>query len=346
MEFITGIWDRKVLTNKGPLCLELEDQLKAYHQIDMPVYSVANGGLGLQIILKSMGIKGEVITTPFSYIATTSCPLWEGCTVKFADIEPGYLTIDPAAVEAAISPDTEAILATHVFGNPCDCEALKTIANKHGLAIIYDAAHAFGVRYKSRSILEYGDASMVSLHATKLMHTVEGGFVIARETEVADKIEWMRRFGHKGTEAFHGVGINAKLSELHAAMGLCNMRYLSEILEKRKVACDAYDQALFGQGENSLTPLRMREATSWNYSYYPVLFESEKSLLQALAYLQHRNINPRRYFYPDLLTGLGGKAEHCPVTTDVSRRVLCLPLSHKTDSAVVDAITSAVKRAC
>jgi dTDP-4-amino-4,6-dideoxygalactose transaminase len=311
VEFITGIWDRNVLTNKGPLCLELEDQLKAYHQIDMPVYSVANGGLGLQIILKSMGIKGEVITTPFSYIATTSCPLWEGCTVKFADIEPGYLTIDPAAVEAAISPDTEAILATHVFGNPCDCEALKTIANKHGLAIIYDAAHA-----------------------------------IARETEVADKIEWMRRFGHKGTEAFHGVGINAKLSELHAAMGLCNMRYLSEILEKRKVACDAYDQALFGQGENSLTPLRMREATSWNYSYYPVLFESEKSLLQALAYLQHRNINPRRYFYPDLLTGLGGKAEHCPVTTDVSRRVLCLPLSHKTDSAVVDAITSAVKRAC
>ena len=157
--------------------------------------------------------------------------------MKFVDIEPGYLTIDPAAVEAAISPDTEAILATHVFGNPCDCEALETIASKHGLAMIYDAAHAFGVRYKGKSILEYGDASMVSLHATKLMHAVEGGFVVARETEVAEKIEWMRRFGHKGPEAFHGVGINAKLSELHAAMGLCNMRHLSEIGEKRKAAC-------------------------------------------------------------------------------------------------------------
>src|SRR5690606_32944148 len=157
---------------------------------------------------------GEVVTTPFSYVATTSCPLWEGCTVRFADIEPDYLTIDPKAVEAAITSKTEAIVATHVFGNPCDREALEAIAAKPGIALIFDAAHAFGVRHKDKSILEYGDASMVSMHATKLFHSVEGGFVVAKDPALAEKMEWMRRFGHDGPEAFHGVGINAKMSEL------------------------------------------------------------------------------------------------------------------------------------
>ena len=181
MAYLEGIWERKALTNQGVLVEELEQKIQAHHQLQIPVHCVANGGLGLQIAIKALGIKGEVITTPFSYVATTSCPLWEGCTVTFADIEPDHLTIDPAAVEAAITPDTEAILATHVFGNPCDCEALEKIANRHGLALIFDAAHAFGVRYKDKSILEYGDASMVSMHATKLFHTVEGGFVVAKK---------------------------------------------------------------------------------------------------------------------------------------------------------------------
>ena len=234
VEYLKGIWGRNQLTNQGPLVQELEHKIQVYHQIDMPVHCVTNGGLGLQIILKALGVNGEVITTPFSYVATASCPLWEGCSVKFADIEPDHLTIDPAAVEAAIGPDTEAIVATHVFGNPCDCEALEAIASKHGLALIFDAAHAFGVRYKGKSILEYGDASMVSLHATKLLHAVEGGFVVAKDPLVAEKIEWMRRFGHKGPEEFYGVGINAKMSELHAAMGLCNLRHLEAILKKRQ----------------------------------------------------------------------------------------------------------------
>ena len=212
VEYLKGIWERNWLTNQGPLVQEFEQKLQAYHQLSMPVHCVANGSLGLQIALKALGVKGEVVTTPFSYVATTACPLWEGCTVKFVDIEPDTLTIDPKAVEAAITPKTEAILATHVFGNPCDVEALDAIAAKHGIAMIYDAAHAFGVTYNGKSLLEYGDASMVSLHATKLFHAVEGGFIVAKDPVVSEKMEWMRRFGHKGQEEFHGVGINAKMS--------------------------------------------------------------------------------------------------------------------------------------
>ena len=345
VEYLKGIWDRNQLTNQGPLVCELEQKLQDHHQIDMPVHCVTNGGLGLQIILKALDVKGEVITTPFSYIATASCPLWEGCTVKFADIEPDHLTIDPAAVEAAIGPDTEAILATHVFGNPCDCDALEAIASKHGLALIFDAAHAFGVRYKGKSILEYGDASMVSLHATKLLHAAEGGFVVAKDSAVAEKVEWMRRFGHKGYVDFHGVGINAKMSELHAAMGLCNMRHIPEIIAKRKAVCSAFDEALFGQSNSEITPLTLRGETSWNYSYYPVLFSSEQSLLRTLDYCKELDLYPRRYFYPDLSSSLSKPAGQCQVASDISRRILCMPLSHKTDSKLVDSLASAVNRA-
>ena len=283
VEYLKGVWDRNVLTNQGPLVRELEQNIQAYHQIDMPVHCVTNGGLGLQIMLKALDIKGEVITTPFTYVATSSCPLWEGCSIKFADIEPDHLTIDPAAVEAVIGPETEAIMATHVFGNPCDCEALEVIASKHGLALIFDAAHAFGVSYKGKSILEYGDASMVSLHATKLLHAVEGGFVVAKDPAVAEKVEWMRRFGHKGPEEFHGLGINAKMSELHAAMGLCNLKYIEEILENRKAVCDAYDRAFLNMEAQDLRPYAYKSEASRNYAYYPLIFDSEEALLKTLV---------------------------------------------------------------
>jgi dTDP-4-amino-4,6-dideoxygalactose transaminase len=338
VEYLKGIWERNLLTNQGPLVCELEHKIQACHQIDMPVHCVTNGGLGLQIILKALGVKGEVITTPFSYVATASCPLWEGCSVQFADIEPDNLTIDPVAVEAAIGPNTEAILATHVFGNPSDCEALETIANKNGLALIFDAAHAFGVRYKGKSILEYGDASMVSLHATKLIHAVEGGFVVAKDPLVAEKIEWMRRFGHKGPEEFYGVGINAKMSELHAAMGLCNLRHLEAILKKRQEVCEVYDKAL--AVERSITTMTYREGASLNYSYYPILFESESLMLQTAARLNAANIFPRRYFHPDLSSCFGDNRESCPVTVDVSSRILCFPLSSQLGEDVIGRVVS------
>lgn len=352
VEYLNGIWERNWLTNQGPLVQALEQKLRAYHQLTMPVHCVANGSLGLQIALKALGVTGEIITTPFSYVATTACPLWEGCTVKFADIEPDTLTIDPKAVEAAITPKTEAILATHVFGNPCDVEALEAIASKHGLSLIFDAAHAFGVSYKGKNILEYGDASMVSLHATKLFHAVEGGFIVARDSAVSDKMEWMRRFGHKGQEEFHGVGINAKLSEFHAAMGLCNLNHIDEILEKRKAICNAYDQALFWGQESGvrnkssaiihpLSPIVCRDGASRNYAYYPVMFESEGELLGAVTRLESNGIYPRRYFYPALnqVPELLPEALNCPVTSNVSKTILCLPLS---DSLGRDAVNQVI----
>lgn len=343
VEYLKGIWDRKHLSNNGPLVKEFEHKIQTHHRIDMPVYCVTNGGLGLQVMLKALGVSGEVITTPFSYVATASCPLWEGCSVQFADIEPDYLTIDPVAVEAAVGPDTEAILATHVFGNPCDCDALEAIASKHGLALIFDAAHAFGVRYKDKSILEYGDASMVSLHATKLMHSVEGGFVVVKDPSVAEKVEWMRCFGHKGYDAFHGVGINAKMSELHAAMGLCNMGHLEEISEKRKAVCGAYDQAFLNSEAAGVLPFAYRRGASLNHSYYPVVFDSEGSLLSAVERCNKANIFPRRYFYPDLSSCFGDDHETCPLAIDISQRILCLPLAASMEPA--DA-TSVAKTIC
>lgn len=327
VEYLKGIWERNWLTNQGPLVQELEQELQAYHQLSTPVHCVANGSLGLQIALKALGVTGEIITTPFSYVATTACPLWEGCTVKFADIEPDTLTIDPNAVEAAITPKTEAILATHVFGNPCDCEALEAIAQKHGLALIFDAAHAFGVTYKGKSILEYGDASMVSLHATKLFHAVEGGFIVAKDPAVSEKMEWMRRFGHKGTEEFHGVGTNAKLSEFHAAMGLCNLNHIGEILDKRKAICEDYDQALFKGDVSDLRVPVYRDEASQNYAYYPVVFGSEGKLLNAIARLESNGIYARRYFYPDLSECFGAESLVGAFSIDASERILCLPLS-------------------
>jgi dTDP-4-amino-4,6-dideoxygalactose transaminase len=333
-----GIWDRNWLTNAGPLVKELEQKLQDHHSLNQPVYCVANGGLGLQIILKALGIRGEVITTPFSYVATTSCPLWEGCTIRYADIDPTYLTLDPRAAEAAITSNTKAILATHVYGNPCDVEAFEQIGKKYGIAIIYDAAHAFGVTYKRRSLLEWGDASMVSMHATKVFHSVEGGFICARDPEVSRKMEWMRRFGHNGPGAYHGAGINAKLSEFHAAMGLCVFDHLEEILTGRRLQCEAYDRIL--QAAKQITSLDWRANTSRNYAYYPVLFESEEALLQTTQKLEVEGVFCRRYFHPSLeqVPTLGSHPQDCPVSLSVSKRVLCLPLAAENDPCVADCI--------
>lgn len=346
VEYLRGIWERNWLTNQGPLVKEFEQKLQTYHQLTMPVHCVTNGALGLQIALKALGVQGEVITTPFSYVATTACPLWEGCSVKFADIEPDTLTIDPKAVEAAITPQTEAILATHVFGNPCDVEALDAIGAKHGLAVIYDAAHAFGVRYKGKSILEYGDASMVSLHATKLMHSVEGGFIVAKDPAVSEKMEWMRRFGHKGSEAFYGVGTNAKMSEFHAAMGLCCLNHIGEILVKRKAICDKYDSKLFSHQlsntSNQLSSIAYREGASRNYAYYPVILESEEVLLATIKRLESKGIFARRYFYPalnqvDELIEIGAPTL---ATQGVASCILCLPLADSMDTVEIQSIIS------
>lgn len=339
VELLRGIWDRKLLTNQGPLVRQLESSLQSCLGLEHEPLAVCNGSLGLQIALKTLPRKGKIITTPFSYVATASCPLWEGFDVKFADIEPDYLTLDPKKVEPLINENTVAILGTHVFGNPCDVEAFEKLGNKYDLPIIYDAAHAFGVKYKGRSILEWGDASMVSFHATKLFHTVEGGMVYSPDRSRLEKMEWMRRFGHDGPDAFHGVGINAKLSEVHAAVGLATLAEIDLILEKRKSLYELYMHELFGC--EYLTPsIQLREGVGWNYSYFPVLFETEIELTKALSALESSNYIAKRYFHPALNRSnevVGSSCESCPVAESVSARSLALPFaSSYTDAQVRD----------
>lgn len=337
VEYLRGIWDRNILTNTGPLVQELEHKLQAYHGTERQVICVANGGLGLQIILKAMDIGGEIITTPFSYVATASCPLWEGCSLRFADIEPDYLTLDPDAVEAAITPQTEAILGTHVFGNPCDVERLQTVADRHNLALIYDAAHAFGVTYKGQSILEYGDASMVSLHATKVFHAVEGGFVVFKDPAAAEKAEWMRRYGHNGPGKFSGIGINAKMSELHAAMGLANLPYADQLLQSRKTQYHIYIEHLGNHPKVQFQ--KLADSKGYNHAYFPALLQDEEARNHLLESLREKEIHARRYFHPSLnQTRLLGAQPDCPTAESITRRIICLPLSPRYSEARIERI--------
>lgn len=324
-------WDSHWLTNRGPLILELEEKLKHYLGVQN-IISTTNGTLPLQIALKLLANGGEVITTPFSYVATTASIVWEGCTPVFADIDPDYLTIDESKIEELITSKTTAILATHVFGNACNIEAIENIAQKHNLKVIYDAAHCFNVKYKGSSIFNYGDISTCSFHATKLFHAGEGGAIFCNDQDLLQKVFYSHNFGHNGPYSFFGVGINAKISELQAAMGLSVLPYMEEILSERKKVVDYYDAHL---GFDVLQNLTIREGTEWNYSYYPVIFQSEKKLLEKQAALNKENIFPRRYFYPSLNTIDYAKGKEMPVSESVSSRVLCLPLYVGLDAAVL-----------
>jgi dTDP-4-amino-4,6-dideoxygalactose transaminase len=315
-------WDNQWLTNRGELVLELEEKLRHYLSVSN-ILVTNNGTVPLQIALKLLGNGGEIITTPFSYVATTAAIIWENCTPVFVDIHPDYLTIDETQIEAAITPKTTAILATHVFGNPCDVEAIETIAKKHNLKVIYDAAHCFGVTYKDKSLFDYGDISSCSFHATKLFHTGEGGAIFAKDADLQHQIFYSHNFGHDGPLAFHGLGINGKISELQAAMGLAVLPYMETILTERKKVVDYYNQHL---DCSRLQPLKIRENTQWNYSYYPVIFETEAQLLRVEKVLKDNQIFLRRYFYPSLNTIDYTIGQSMPVSESVAERILCLPL--------------------
>jgi dTDP-4-amino-4,6-dideoxygalactose transaminase len=319
---IERIWENQWLTNRGQLVIELEEKLKAYLNVDN-ILITNNGTIPLQIAVKLFGNGGEIITTPFSYVATTAAIVWENCNPVFVDIHPEYLTIDETKIEEAITPKTTAILATHVFGNPCNVEAIQQIAKKHNLKVIFDAAHCFGVNYKSQSIFSYGDISTCSFHATKIFHTGEGGAIFCGDKEIAHKSFYSHNFGHNGQLDFHGLGINGKVSELQAAMGLAVFPHMREIFEARKEVVGFYNSHL---DFSKLSKLKIREDTDWNYSYYPVIFQSEEKLLKAEQVLNENNIIPRRYFYPSLNTINYVKGQQMPVSESISNRVLCLPL--------------------
>jgi dTDP-4-amino-4,6-dideoxygalactose transaminase len=321
-QYVQQIWDRNWLTNQGPLLQEFERKTAAYLGVQN-LHFVANGTLALQIALKTLGInRGEVITTPFTYVATASSILWQNCKPVFVDIRPDTLCIDAGKIEAAITKKTKAIMPVHVFGHPCDVEAIDAIAKKHNLKVIYDAAHAFNVKHKGRSILHYGDISILSFHSTKLFHTVEGGALVVKDKAVHDKVELTKRFGHHGDKHYM-LGINAKNSEFHAAMGLCNLRHIDDIITKRKTISQLYDTLL---GDKFQKPAKS-VSTTYNYAYYPVLFRDEAQLLAAFDALKKEDIFPRRYFYPSLnkLPYIRG-ATACPISEDIASRIACLPL--------------------
>lgn len=315
-------WDNEWLTNRGEIVLELENKLKQYLDVSN-VIMTNNGTVPLQIALKLLGGQGEIITTPFSYVATTAAIVWENCTPVFVDIHQEYLTIDETKIEAAITDKTTAILATHVFGNPCNVEAIEAIAEKYNLKVIYDAAHCFGVNYKSKSLFEYGNVSSCSFHATKLFHTGEGGAMFTNDEELLHQLFYSHNFGHNGPLAFHGLGINGKMSELQAAMGLAVFPYMNKIIEERKKVVDYYNGNL---DLSKISTFKIRENTEWNYSYYPVIFDSEEQLLKVQKELNENQIFPRRYFYPSLNTINYVKEQSMPISESIASRILCLPL--------------------
>ena len=321
-EILSRSWKKEWLTNRGELVLELEDKIKKYLNADN-IIATTNGTLPIQIAIKALYIKGEVITTPFSYVATTSSILWQGCKPVFVDIHPEYLTIDETKIEASITSKTEAILATHVYGNPCHLEEIERIADKHNLKVIYDAAHCFGVTYNNKSIFNYGDVSTCSFHATKLFHTGEGGALFCNDKAIYDKLYFNHNFGHNGPELYHGLGINAKMSELQAAMGLAVLPHMDHIIEERKKVVQFYLKEL---DNTDIKFIKIRPNTKWNYSYFPIILESEDVMFKIKNALEAKNIFSRRYFFPSL-NNLPF-VENCamPVSDSISKCVLCLPL--------------------
>jgi dTDP-4-amino-4,6-dideoxygalactose transaminase len=322
-ELLKGVWERGILTHNGPLVQQLEKDICSKLNLEKFI-AVSNGTLAIQMAIKALDIKGEIITTPFTWVATLSAIQWEGCKPVFCDIESDTLSIDPAKIEEKITDNTVAIMPVHVFGNPCDVEAIDVIAKKHGLKVIYDAAHAIGSIYKGKSLLEYGDVSATSLHATKLLNTAEGGGCITTNMDLHEKLKRIRFFGHNDKKDIVEEGFNGKLTEVHAALGVVNLKYYDEVLKDRKAKYFYYKEALSDLNFVSFQKLKLGEP---NYSYFPIIFDSEERLKAVEKALNDENIYPRRYFYPAVNTlNAIVSYEPMPLAEDVAKRILCLPL--------------------
>jgi dTDP-4-amino-4,6-dideoxygalactose transaminase len=333
-ELLTGIWKRGWLTNNGPLVNDLELKLKNYLGVNHMLY-LNNGTIALQIAIKALDLKGEIITTPFSYVATTSSIVWEGCSPIFADIDPLTLNIDPKSIEKIITKNTTAILATHVYGNPCEIDEIEKIAHKYHLKVIYDAAHCFGTLYKGKSVFNFGDISTTSFHATKVFHTIEGGAVFTSSPDLLKKMSYMRNFGHNGPEDFVGIGINGKNSEFHAAMGIVNFKYIQKILDKRKNDSEFYKKKL---ETLKYTSIKITEKSEFNYAYYPIVLDSEEEVFHSIKELNAHNIFPRRYFFPSLSNLVYVTKQETPIADMISKKVLCLPLYYELDESEIEFI--------
>jgi len=339
IKYINKIWDSHILTNNGELVQALEAKLKAYSNCK-EVLACANGTIVIQMALKALNVTKEVITTPFTYVATTNALLWQGCQPVYVDINHRDFTIDVTKIERAITERTEAILATHVYGYPCDVENIQKIAAKHNLKVIYDASNAFGTRYKEKSIFEFGDISTCSFHATKLFHTAEGGALFINNKDYYERLYLYRSFGHV-YDNYITVGINAKMSELHAAMGLCIIEDVDKIIKKRKKITSWYNEYF----KASMQLEKGSADTDYNYAYYPVLFKDRHELLNYKNKLEDHKIFPRRYFYPSLNTlPFLSSPSPCRVSESIAERILCLPLSYYTTKKEVQRICSIINK--
>lgn len=341
-KYLEKIWSSRWVTNDGELVKKLEKKLIKILDI-RELTLVGNGTIGLQLALKALQLKGEVITTPFTFAATTNVIIWEGLVPVFADINPDTFNIDPDEIEKKITKNTTAILAVHVFGNPCDIESLIRIAKRHKIKLIFDAAHAFGVKYGGKSILMFGDVSVLSFHATKTFHTIEGGAVISNNKKLNSHFKLLRNFGIRSEEKVHLCGVNAKMNEFQAAMGLSNIPYISSVSKKRKQIYMEYKNNL-----QNLKDVRFQKITteSYNYAYVPVLFKNKKVRDYIFAQLLKKGVKARKYFYP--LTSdfpyIKNKrlAVYLPNSKKVSNSILCLPIFADMEVSSVKKISSII----
>ena len=334
VSYLERIWQTNHLTNDGPLLLELEKKLAEYLEVEHFIF-VTNGTIALQLAIKALNLSGDVITTPFSYCATTNALIWEKCNPIFADIDPQTLTVTSQEIRNKITPSTKGILTTHVYGNAGDLDEQEKIAEEYKIPLIYDGAHAFGVRLNNKSIFSYGTISTCSFHATKIFHTIEGGAVMTNNADLASKIKGLRSFGHKEDDYFD-IGINGKNSEFHAAMGLVNLTHFPSIRAHRKWAISRYDE-LIG---SPVQKVQFQANLERNYSYYPIILPSESDLFHVTKQLLAGGIKPRRYFYPSLNTIQIIQGEPCPISEDIAKRVLCLPLSADIQEEDISKISS------
>ena len=325
-DLLKEVWASGILTHNGPKVQYLEEKMR--EKLGLPGFSlVLNGTVAIQMAIKALELKGDIITTPFTWVATISAINWEGCSPVFCDINPETLNIDENKIEALITKDTVAIMPVHVFGTACNVEKIEEIAKKHNLKVIYDAAHAIGSTYKGESLLQYGDISATSLHATKLFNTGEGGACIAKSKDIQDKLERIRFFGHNREKEVVEDGLNGKMTEIHASLGIANLKYFENVLEDRKAKYLQYIDLLKKSSSLSFQKIKENET---NYSYFPVIFNTEEDLLKVEQALNNNNIFPRRYFYPSVneYTQITNY-QATPISEDISKRIMCLPLYYE-----------------
>lgn len=349
--YLQEIWDARILTNGGPFHQRLEDALCEH--LGVPHISLfCNGTQALLTALQAADIAGEVITTPYSFVATAHSVLWNQLTPVFVDVDPQTLNLDPTRIEAAITPATSAIMPVHCYGHPCDVDAIRKIAKRHGLRVIYDAAHAFGVKDAQGSILNHGDLSVLSFHATKVFNTFEGGAIICHDKETKQKIDQLKNFGFERTGATVPLlGTNGKLSEIHAAFGLLQLKDIGSTLQQRQVIDQRYRQKL--AAIPGVTCIEGLNESTANYAYFPILIDEAYPLSRdaLFQHLQDKGIYTRRYFYPLISNSPvycelpSADAANLPVATRVANQVICLPIYPGLSEEQVDTVIAAISEA-